>query len=495
MKCAVCGGKIKYKDGLYVCENCKSVQTIDSYFENIEVFIAYVENDELGRRTKDSIIAQEIYNKLSNANINTFFQRVSTSEITSEDFKKAYFKAITQAKIIITLACNKENFDKILSENEEYIIDKRIIPVYKDIDAYDIPSNISELQAINYDNIGAIADLENSVLRFLGKEKEINVVSLAEQNRKRKRNLIIANLGSFLVIMVAIALFYIFGTNNVLSSKKYEYANELVLSGQFINAMETYTEIYEYQDSAEQLKKIYSKYNGYYENNNDKYHLQLQIIENMSIEISCDYDDASFDITVPLNLNVAKFEFVDSKNNSGSGSLLLNDDGIELSLTISNNDEIIEIYSFNDRTDQKTIRYDKELLLSWLSKDMTVDKLKSNGYKFKFVNYIHAELGSIYSLEDTSIGLFVGYGNDVVALSAPASILCPEKIGQSAKPYLKGNYLYAPFGTFPNSSLFTITSYDDVENKTIEKDTTVYMTKRGLVGEDSWEIMMEEVEN
>lgn len=495
MKCAVCGGKIKYKDGLYVCENCRSVQTIDSYFENIEVFIAYVENDELGRRTKDSIIAQEIYNKLSNANINTFYQRICTSEITSEDFKKAYFKAITQAKIIIILACNKDNFDKILNENEEYIIDKKIIPVYKDIGAYDIPSEISELQAINYDNIGAVADLEKSILRFLGREQEIDVISIAEQRRKKKKNLIVVSCGFIFAIIIAIVAYYILATPYVLNSNKYKYANDLMANGKYISAMETYSTISGYRDTDERLKNLYNKYNGYYEKENNELSLTLQVIDNTNIDISCDYNKTSFSITAPFDVNVAEFEFVDSTNTLGSGTLWLRDDGIKISITTTLGYETEENFSFDDRTDQKTVKYDKKLLLSWLSKNINVDMLKADGYDFEFVNYIHAQLGEIYSLKDSSIGLFSGFGEFVTALSAPASILCPEKIGQVAKPYLDGDIIYAPYGTFPNSSIFSITSYGDVENQTIKNDTIVYVTKRELVDEIAWESMMEEINN
>ena len=152
-------------------------------------------------------------------------------------------------------------------------------------------------------------------------------------------------------------------------------------------------------------------------------------------------------------------------------------------------------FSFDDRTDQKTVKYDKKLLLSWLSENINVDMLKADGYDFEFVNYIHAQLGEIYSLKESSIGLFSGFGECVTALSAPASILCPEKIGQAAKPYLDGDIIYAPYGTFPNSSIFSITSYGDVENQTIKNDTIVYVTKRELVDEIAWESMMEEINN
>ena len=36
---------------------------------------------------------------------------------------------------------------------------KQIIPVYAEMDAYDIPKELSKYQALNYDSVGSITDL------------------------------------------------------------------------------------------------------------------------------------------------------------------------------------------------------------------------------------------------------------------------------------------------------------------------------------------------
>ena len=77
MRCKNCGGQLRYQDGFYLCENCNSRYDLTSVYEDIDVFIAYIENDEQGRRTRDSIIAQDLFHKLENAKISAFYQRVS----------------------------------------------------------------------------------------------------------------------------------------------------------------------------------------------------------------------------------------------------------------------------------------------------------------------------------------------------------------------------------------------------------------------------------
>ena len=66
MRCKNCGAELTAKNGLYICESCGSTSEISLGYEVSDVYIAYIESDEQGRRTKDSIIGQEIYNKLEN---------------------------------------------------------------------------------------------------------------------------------------------------------------------------------------------------------------------------------------------------------------------------------------------------------------------------------------------------------------------------------------------------------------------------------------------
>ena len=61
MRCENCGGTLKLVNGTYECEHCHSRYAKDPLYENTEVAICYVEVDDFGRRTKDSLIAQNVY--------------------------------------------------------------------------------------------------------------------------------------------------------------------------------------------------------------------------------------------------------------------------------------------------------------------------------------------------------------------------------------------------------------------------------------------------
>ena len=57
MRCKNCKGVLSFVDGICVCNSCGNKYTLNEYFENIDVYICYVESDANGRRTKYSIIA------------------------------------------------------------------------------------------------------------------------------------------------------------------------------------------------------------------------------------------------------------------------------------------------------------------------------------------------------------------------------------------------------------------------------------------------------
>ena len=67
MKCKNCGGELYFENGVAICKVCNTNYKIDHVFEDIDVNICYIESDSNGRRTKDSIIAQELYQNIFSA--------------------------------------------------------------------------------------------------------------------------------------------------------------------------------------------------------------------------------------------------------------------------------------------------------------------------------------------------------------------------------------------------------------------------------------------
>lgn len=188
MKCKNCGGELIFKNGMGVCENCKNTYRLDYGFENTEVYICYTESDAQGRRTKDSIMADELYQKLQNKKIHTFYERRSVPALIHDDLQAANYQALYHAKIILVIGTSAVYFKRLLSKYNKYFGDKTVIPIYTDIRPEDLPPELNRVQALNFSSIGADVDLLNGILRLLGKGTEINLESSTSTYRKKKKD-------------------------------------------------------------------------------------------------------------------------------------------------------------------------------------------------------------------------------------------------------------------------------------------------------------------
>ena len=159
MKCKNCGAELTFRDGIGFCESCKNSYSLNYGFENTEVYICCKESNAQGGRTKDSIIAEELYKKLSNHKINIFCERQSAPTLFGDDLQAANYQAIYHSKIVLLVGTTSENFDFLLSKYNTYFGEKTVVPVYADVRPENLPHSLSRVQALNFNSIGAEADL------------------------------------------------------------------------------------------------------------------------------------------------------------------------------------------------------------------------------------------------------------------------------------------------------------------------------------------------
>ena len=198
MECKNCGGKILFQNGIGCCQSCGAKIALNSIYEKVDVFICYVECDAFGRRTKDSLIAHEVYRKLEESKISTFYERISADGFMGDDLEQIRLAAINQSKIILILGSSKENFAALEKKFLEFFDGKTVIPFCIDINPAEIPKTLSKIQALNYATIGWEKGLVNGVYNLLGRENEIDSVSVYAATRKRR----------FLAIGIVIALLF-----------------------------------------------------------------------------------------------------------------------------------------------------------------------------------------------------------------------------------------------------------------------------------------------
>ena len=147
--------------------------------EPYDVFISYKETDEHGERTLDSVIAQDIYKELTNEGYRVFFSRISLEDKLGTEYEPYIFAALNSAKVMLVVGTDYENFDAVWVKNEwsrflKLIAKgekKTLIPVFKNMDAYDMPKEFAKLSAQDMGKVGAMQDLVRGVEKIVGKKK------------------------------------------------------------------------------------------------------------------------------------------------------------------------------------------------------------------------------------------------------------------------------------------------------------------------------------
>lgn len=139
-----------------------------------DIFICYKESDVQGRRTKDSVLAQDIYEQLIKEGYRVFFSRVTLEDKSGTAYEPYIFSALSSARIMIVVGTKKEHFEAVWVRNEwsrflsmtKSDADKILIPAYRDMDPYDLPDEMAHLQAQDMGRLGFIQDLVRGIKKI-----------------------------------------------------------------------------------------------------------------------------------------------------------------------------------------------------------------------------------------------------------------------------------------------------------------------------------------
>ena len=141
-----------------------------------DIFICYKETAEDGQRTVDSVIAQDVYDALTEKGYRVFFSRISLEDKLGTEYEPYIFAALHSAKIMLAFGTDYEYYNAVWVKNEWSRFlqlmtkdkSKHLIPCYKGIDAYDMPKEFAKLQAQDMGKVGAIQDLLRGVDKIMG---------------------------------------------------------------------------------------------------------------------------------------------------------------------------------------------------------------------------------------------------------------------------------------------------------------------------------------
>lgn len=541
MKCSNCGGELIFKDNIGVCSSCGSNHKIDNAFENTEVCICYIENDVNGRRTKDSIISAEIYKKLESKKISTFYEHISAANVIGDDIETLRYTAIVRAKIIVLVGTSTENFASLYKKFDTAFDGKKIIPVISDMKPEQLPEEFRHFQASNFDAIGSLNNLLISVLNLLGRGKEVELEEIYNKKAKKKKTIatiLISMLAAIVCIAAILAIVFwpekeepVILTNNDI----YNSAVSLLNEGKYLEAATEFNKIADYKDSSNQFKKIYDRYDGYYQDDGQTCSLYLNIVDGKTAEVSFEKIISNKVIKIEESMvisdNNIKGKYVDSLSNEGDISIVLTNEKVQLTVSTANANTNISIGEFNidfeikNKTDRPQIKtINKDVLLSWMKNSTSVEDIKTAGYELEYIDTsgpYDESFGTQYKIANTDITIiatnmdltqykgqenwdFPELENDVVvAVITPVTLMCPEKIGQSSCVFSEdglayvlnaSHCLYNSNGTFSFSLHSSGAMTTTTESLLVSKDRYVGVSSKKLIGEYNYAYLIKENE-
>lgn len=181
--------KVYREEAKAIDELRKSILEVSGKEEPYDIFICYKESDDKGERTIDSVIAQDVYEALTEKGYRVFFSRISLEDKLGTAYEPYIFAALNSAKVMLAFGTDYEYFNAVWVKNEwsRFLAliaagqKKTLIPCYKGIDAYDLPKEFAKLQAQDMGKVGATQDLLRGIDKILGKAAPSQAQPVAQQ--------------------------------------------------------------------------------------------------------------------------------------------------------------------------------------------------------------------------------------------------------------------------------------------------------------------------
>lgn len=163
--------KIYEAEAQYIDNVQKKILEIANSESPYDIFICYKETDEMGRRTADSVLAEQIYDALADRGYKVFFSKISLEDKIGQEYEPYIFSALASSRIMLVIGTKKEYFDAPWVKNEwarflklsSGAKNKYLIPCYKGISPYDMPEEFVNLQAQDVGKLGYLQDLTKGI--------------------------------------------------------------------------------------------------------------------------------------------------------------------------------------------------------------------------------------------------------------------------------------------------------------------------------------------
>lgn len=232
----------------------KGIIAVSKKEKPFDIFISYKETNQDGSRTKDSIEAQKLYEKLTAQGYKVFFSRITLEDKAGTQYEPYIYAALSSSKVMLTVCSLRENIESAWVKNEwsrfltlrQKDPSKTLIPLYFDMSKENLPEEFSVLssQDIKQD------DFEQELLRGI---KKLIPTPIVLKERKKKRNKILSRIG--IVALLGIIIAVICSIPWLMKLPQYNAAMQLYYDKNYPEATWAFDAMGDYRDSEEMKSK------------------------------------------------------------------------------------------------------------------------------------------------------------------------------------------------------------------------------------------------
>ena len=252
----------------------KGIIAVSKKEKPFDIFISYKETDANGNRSKDSIEAQKLYEKLTETGYKVFFSRITLEDKVGTEYEPYIYAALYSSKVMLTICSSRENIEAVWVRNEwsRYLslqqndTEKTIIPLYFDMDKSELPDEFLMIPSFDIKEKGFEAEL------IRGIKKQIPLpIMLAEKRKAQKKKLTIALSTLGVVLGICAVVFIPLAVRNIVQGNKYNDAMDLFNNQNYTEAKAIFETITSYEDAEYMVERCdrqpdYDKATAYYYN-------------------------------------------------------------------------------------------------------------------------------------------------------------------------------------------------------------------------------------
>ena len=452
MICKECGGRIQFNNGKCICDSCGREELLNLPYEKLDVFICDSASDEIAILDKETQMVQQVKTAVQSIGVNTYVQKKVVDDTSIADILNVV--SANKAQVLVFVCASKESLARIYDRYSPVINGKTIITLYSGVSPRDFPDELKKYQALNFDSIGSMKDLQKGIGDTLGiKPSEVDVSKLYKPKNKR-----IIILSSLLFVCIAVLVIGVVRSvkkpkESIVSTSEtsldssadsessentepsemsdeelFAYAQQLAADGNYADAIDMFESIHDYAHSVDELSLLFLKYAGYYydEEGEISFHLNKTGPESATVDVRLSSGDAvvflSEDFVFTGTTN--SVQFTDSMGNSGSVDIELRNDEIVYTINTSETSSDLsfgnETYTFSlsERSDTpRTEEITLNTIKNWLSQGYTLTDFANAGFNLIPSYYYdgpaadhwntHSILGlaTCYKIENTEIYL------------------------------------------------------------------------------------------